>query len=207
MRIIDGLNLPGWRVEIPDCSRNDLPEFFKDLGLRVGAEIGVWKARFSEVLCRGGLEVYAIDQWQEDPDCVLYGTQEMIDKAYSDAMKRLHPYIKAGTCHIIRKASMEAVKDFADGSLDWVYIDGNHSFAYVAQDVFFWSKKVRKGGVIAGHDYIVIKAKNPFFLNVKEVIDAYTRAVRIPKWYVLGEKHPQPGHKRDKERSWMWLKE
>jgi hypothetical protein len=39
---------------------------------------------------------------------------------------------------------MDALNDFEDDSLDFVYIDGNHEFPYVAEDLFHWSKKVRK---------------------------------------------------------------
>jgi glycosyltransferase involved in cell wall biosynthesis len=49
---------------------------------------------------------------------------------------------------------MQAVTDFADESLDFVYIDGNHQLKYVVEDIVEWTKKIKKGGIIAGHDYI-----------------------------------------------------
>jgi len=205
MKIMEGLELPGWAVEIPDCTRFDLPEFFKEMGYKVGVEIGVWKGEFTEVLCQSGSKIYGVDPWVTYDDCDYYGCKSggSLEFAYEDAKARLEPL----GVTIIRKFSMEAVKDFEDGSLDWVYIDGNHSFAYVAQDIHFWGKKVRKGGVISGHDYIhIVSRKDPLMCTVKYVIDAYTRAARIPKWFVLGDKYPQPGHQRDRLRSWFWIK-
>ena len=192
--------MDGWQVEIPDCGREDLPEFFKEMGFKVGAEIGVERGKFIEILCRDGLKLYAIDPWMAYDDLKVKNSQKKHDAFYEEAKERLAPY----DCTIIRKTSMEAVKDFEDGSLDFVYIDGNHSFKYVVEDIWEWSKKVKKGGVISGHDYLHL-GREPHMLDVKYVLDAYTKACRLPKWYVLGRRSPPSGEKRDGERSWFWI--
>jgi len=109
------------------------------------------------------------------------------------------------TCKIIRKKSMEALEDFEDRSLDWVYIDGNHSLPYVVQDLFYWSKKVRSGGVISGDDYRIIKSRDPYRCNVVQGVEAFVSAARIPKYYILGRKQIVEGEKRDKFRNFMWI--
>ncbi len=104
---------------------------------------------------------------------------------------------------------MDALDDFEDNSLDFVYIDANHSFKFVAQDIDGWSRKVRTGGVISGHDYFALRTnpRNVYAWHVKYVVDAYTQAFGIENWYILGQKRPPAGEKRDKWRSWMWIKE
>lgn len=52
----------------------------------------------------------------------------------------------------IRKTSVEASKDFADGSLDAVYIDAEHDIDNVRADIRTWKPKVKKGGFVCGHD-------------------------------------------------------
>lgn len=99
---------------------------------------------------------------------------------------------------------MEAVKDFDDESVDFVYIDGNHEFKYVAEDICEWSKKVKKGGVISGHDYTYSVPYHTYACHVKHVVLAYTAAYYIRRWYVLGLRN-DPG--RDKWRSWMFFKQ
>jgi hypothetical protein len=89
--------------------------------------------------------------------------------------------------------------------LDWVYIDGNHSLPYVIQDLFYWSQKVRSGGVISGDDYRIIKSKDPYRCNVVPAVEAYVAAARIPKYYILGRKQIIEGEKRDKLRNFMWI--
>ena len=102
---------------------------------------------------------------------------------------------------------MDAVKDFADESLDFVYIDANHEFKYVTEDIFEWSKKVRKGGAIAGHDYFYAKQRKFDNIHVRYVVDAYTATFRIHPWYVLGRKEKVEGEVRDQFRSFMWIKQ
>jgi len=50
MKLIDGLKLTGKTVEIPDCTRDDLPELFKVLDFKVGAEIGIYKGEYTKIL-------------------------------------------------------------------------------------------------------------------------------------------------------------
>lgn len=195
MKIIDGLKLPGWQVEIPDCSRDDFPEFFKEMGFKVGAEIGVYVGGYSEILCKAGLKLYSIDPWFYPDNPAKNKGQEI---CYRVTQRKLRSY----DCTVVRKTSMEAVKDFADGSLDFVYIDANHAFKYITEDIWEWSKKVKTGGVISGHDYVIIGD-----CHVQHVVDAYTKALGINKWYVLGRSSALNGEKRDKHRSWFWIKQ
>jgi SAM-dependent methyltransferase len=199
MRIAEGIKYQGRPFEIPDCSRDELPQFFVEMGYKVGAEIGVSKGRFSVKFASQGLTLYAIDPWKVYNDYNDARGQTFYNSLYQQAQKSLAPYT---TCKIIKKPSMEAVLDFADNSLDFVYIDGNHEFKYVAEDVSEWSKKVREGGVISGHDYAYIR----LHCHVIPVVNAYTQAYNITNWYLLGRKTTLAGEKRDNLRSWMWIK-
>ena len=208
MKIIDGLKLPADKnglTEIPDCSRDDLPQFFLERGYKVGAEIGTSKGVYAETICKAGLKLYAIDPWISYDD--YYGGtekfQKKMDRVYEDAKKLLSPY----DCVIIKKTSMDALADIPDESLDFVYIDANHDFMYVAQDLFEWSKKVKKGGVISGHDYFYSQYRTYDAIHVKYVVDAYVKAFKIKQWYVIGRKEKIEGEVRDRPRSFFWIKQ
>lgn len=204
MKISEGIKLKGAGVEIPDCSRDDLPEFFKEMGYKVGVEVGVAKGEFSELFGKAGLKMYCVDPWGNVDDYSRDSFPERLEAEYQETKKRLAPY----DCTLVRKTSMEAVKDFENKSLDFVYIDGHHGFKYVTEDIYEWSKKVKQGGCIAGHDYILTKTPpySPFVCHVRQVVDAYTRAFEINNWYILGRKHADEGEKRDRCRSWLWIK-
>jgi hypothetical protein len=200
MKLIDAIKGKGRPFEIPDASRDDLPEFFTQMGFKTGAEIGVYKGDFTQKLCKPGLKVYAIDPWFGYPGT----TQGRQDTLYEHTKKALSPY---PNCIIVRKTSMEAVNDFPDNSLDFVYIDADHEFRYIAEDLAEWTKKVRPGGIVSGHDYFFV-ARGTGLTNwhVAYVLKAYVGAFNIPSWYLIGSKETKPGEKRDKWRSWFFIK-
>ena len=172
-------------------TREELADYFVELGFKKGAEIGVERGKYTEVLCKAGLEVYAIDAWTAYRGYREHVSQEKLDKFLEEAKKRLAPY----KCHIIKAFSLEAAKNFKDESLDFVYIDSNHSFIYIAQDLDAWSKKVRKGGIVAGHDFRKFGGK--YGLNschVKEVVQAWANSYKLnlkvtkertPSWFYI----------------------
>jgi len=106
-------------------------------------------------------------------------------------------------CKLVRKFGAEAAKDRLTGSLDFVYIDANHSLPYVIDDIMTWLPKIRPGGIISGHDYR--KTKNNFELHVVQAVNAYTDAYKVRPWFVLGRKNMIEGEIRDTHRSWMWV--
>jgi SAM-dependent methyltransferase len=204
MRLIDGLKQKGQPFEIPDSSRDDLPHFFVEMGYKVGVEIGVYKGEFSEKLCRAGLNLYAIDPWLAYTGYGNPKDQAKFDLQYQETRQLLAPY---PNCNLVRKTSMDAATDFPDGSLDFVYIDANHEFRYIAEDLSEWTKKVKPSGIVSGHDYFFVKTR-PGRENwhVAQVLNAYLAAYNIPNWYLIGSKNAKVGEKRDKWRSWMFVK-
>lgn len=203
MNLIDGIKLKGTPAEIPDCSRDDLPQFFLDVGFKVGAEIGVDKGEFSEKIAKSGLKLYSIDPWQYDENYHESPIQKRLDFLYEHTQRVLNPYPNVS---IIRKTSVEAVREFEDESLDFVYIDGNHQFKYIAEDLSLWSKKVKKGGIICGHDYIYTSGRTKAgTVHVIYVVNAFTQAYNIKNWWLLGRKERRDNETRDRFRSWMWF--
>jgi hypothetical protein len=207
MKLLDGIKIKGdpkknGRVEIPDCQRSDLPQFFVDMGYKVGAEIGVETGYFSEELLRVGLRVYSIDPWVHSPTWQYQKSVEKMKSIYDAAKEKLSKYENS---IIIRKISMDAVLDFPDESLDFVYIDGNHEFRYFAEDLYEWPKKVRRGGIVSGHDYFTPVQKK--ICAVQPILHAYVNWFKIDTWYVLGSKRRHlPGQIRERFRSWFWIK-
>lgn len=188
----------------------ELPKLFRKLGFKTGAEIGVQKGRYSKFLCAyiPGLKLYCIDPWLAYDEYVEQHDaqgQIALNEFLEIAKQRLAPY----NCEFIREFSMKAVQRFCDNSLDFVFIDGNHSFQYVVNDIAEWSKKVRPGGIISGHDYwsslggrAYTKGLSPNerirLCQVKDAVDGWTHTNKINPWFILvGDKCP----------SWFWVKE
>jgi SAM-dependent methyltransferase len=206
MTFKEGLTHYGLPYEIPDCSRNGLPQFLVDSGYKVGAEVGVYKAEYSERFAKVGLKHYAIDPWMAFPgQGRTQKVQERQEFLYGHAQRVLAPY---PNCTMIRKTSMDALADFADNSLDYVYLDGDHSFRFAAEDIVEWSKKVRPGGIVAGHDYWNTGPdKWNVVCQVKAVLDAYIKVFEIKSFYIYGKMHPLDEQKKDdKFHSWLYIK-
>lgn len=199
MLLADAIKHKGKPFWISNCSRDDLPVFFKQLGFTTGVEIGVQWGINLEKYCQVGLTMYGIDPFLSYPD---HRTTKYIEELYPAAVKKFSIY---PNCKIIRKMSMDALNDFNKRSLDFVYIDGNHQFEYVANDLVYWSEKVKKGGIIAGHDYKCqhVDRANRF---VGPVVDAFTKAYDIQNWWILGSQSPRPGEKVDESLSFMFFK-
>lgn len=191
-------------IEIPNVNRKDLARLFCKLDFRTGAEIGSESGIYSKDLCECNprATVYLIDAWKAYRGYREYVSQAKIDAFYERIQERLEDF---GNYEIIRKFSMDAVRDFADRSLDFVYIDANHGFEYVVQDIGFWSRKVRKGGIVSGHDYI--RRARPTATHVVQAVQGYVYCYGIEPWFLLGRNAKVPGEIRDKSRSWFWVKQ
>lgn len=194
-------------VTIPNMGRDDLAMLFAELNFKEGAEIGVENGIYSEILCRANpnLHLYSIDPWIASAyEPGVHGVeteQQNYDMRYKETKKRLAPY----KCDVIRETSLSGVKNFPDESLDFVYIDANHDFPNVANDIHAWSKKVRRGGIVSGHDYAYFPLRK--HNHVKYVVQAYTRAYGIIPYFVVGaDAVNEPGVTRDPIRSWFWVK-
>ena len=188
-------------IEIPNINRTIMAQTLYELEFKVGAEIGVAAGEHAETLCKNNpnLTLYCIDAWQYYHGYYDY-LGEKLEKFYKKAQSRLAPY----NCILIKKFSMDAVKDFEDNSLDFVYIDGAHDFKNVADDVCEWTKKVRIGGIVYGHDFK--RSKSNYLNAVKDVVPAYCYQYKINPWFILGTKGHSGGMFKEGTQSWMFIK-
>ena len=166
-------------------NRLDLADYFASLGFTRGAEIGVADGRYSEILLQRipGLELLCVDPFYRRGH-------------FEKATKRLGKY----NANIIRKTSMEAlycVKKGIRGGLDFVFIDAKHWFDFVMEDVIGWSRVVRDGGIVSGHDYYKFHGS-----GVMEAVDTYTKIHKI-KLNIIPEYHG--GYRDDVPPCW-WFK-
>lgn len=205
--ILDKFNLdPTQRMplEIRDFDREAMAGLFAELRFSRGVEVGVRDGGYSLTLMENipGLVLYGVDPYEPHEgyrDHTRKSTFEGFEKEAHDKLDRADGY------NFIRKYSSEALELFDDNSLDFVYIDGDHSFYEATHDIEKWSKKVRPGGIVSGDDYF--KHKGPARIHVHQVVNGYTDAWHINPWFVVGSKEIVPGEKRDHGRSFFWIKQ
>lgn len=164
-------------------NRTELAQYFAKLGFKTGAEIGVCKGHYSKKLCENipGLKLYGIDNWSNNSGS--HRERNHRDSAYKQTLENLKPFLASGHFLIIRKSSMDALADIPDESLDFVFIDADHTYEGVKEDVEGWSKKVRKGGIVSGHDYYEFKSgKGGIIPAVNEYVAKHGLDLKLTDW-------------------------
>jgi len=144
----------------------------------VGVEIGVNRGKHAEELLKGldFKKLYLVDIWDKRAYYIKHGGILTDEKMYQYVLRTFKDNDKV---EIIRKCSVEAAPQFEDESLDFAYIDADHSYEAVIDDINAWYPKVRERGVLCGHDY------HPAW---KGVIKATNELADKNDWYLFQEK-------------------
>ena len=147
-------------------------------------EVGVWKGHslvyLGKLLNNKKVNISAVDLWDE--------TYKYESGRFSEHKKHVLEIFrtnvkKANLNNVIKEIkelSWEGSKHFEDASVDFVFIDADHSYDSVVKDINSWLPKIRKGGMISGHDYF-----NP--CGVKKAVDKrFGKKVKTYNncWYV-----------------------
>ena len=155
----------------------DFQEFYTDIANKnfsVYVELGTWKGYSISFLAKKIIEsgkddfkIYGVDLFEDTSihlkDDTTYLSEQIpfIYEIYNEVLKRngVRDYIED-----IKGSSWEVSKRFEDSSVDFVFIDADHKYESVKKDIESWWPKIKKGGIISGHDYF-----NPS--GVKRAVD------------------------------------
>ena len=156
----------------------------------IGIQIGSYAGESTSLFLRSGVfkTLYAIDPWEcgydnsdSTSDKRLIAAEQMFDKHFKD-----NKIIKK-----IKAKSSDVIDQFEDESLDFIYIDGCHTYKAVKEDLNNYVPKIKKGGIIAGHDYD-ITGSVPHIIGVKKAIDEYFGKAPLKTY---------------KDNSWVYIKD
>jgi hypothetical protein len=163
---------------------NDRVELVKSLCCAgdVGAEIGVLNGDFSGVLAATKpKKLFLIDAWQRQEGEY---EKDIANAWVGDAMYEsvVHRFVKDYNVIPMRAWSLEAAGCFPDAFFDWIYLDADHTREAFRSDLGAWWGKIKKGGLLLGHDYC-----NEPHIQVKEVLADYkldylTLESSYPSW-------------------------
>lgn len=143
----------------------------------LGAEIGVLNANTSMRIlqARPLLTLIMIDPWTVPApgssydmaqDCNSQKSQEAHDAAYRLTLERVK--FAGKRARIFKAYSADIAEKTVDKSLDFVFIDGDHSYEGCLSDIRLWLPKIKPGGFISGHDY-----DHPKLPGVKKAVDEF----------------------------------
>jgi hypothetical protein len=128
----------------------------------IGAEIGVWSGENAAYLLQElpNLTLYLIDKWwpvEQDSDYFKSGDDvakynlDMHNYWMSKALSEIRPYYNRVI--LLYGDSTNVYRHIYPLSLDFVFIDGDHSYKGVYQDCDNFYNKVKDGGILSGHDW------------------------------------------------------
>ena len=162
-----------------------LPEIAKKENI-VGCEIGInWGISLAYTLdtVPNILKIYAIDPYSgyDGSFDLSICKPHFISKMTGDKMSKVV---------FIEKTSNEAVADISDDSLDYVFIDGLHTYEQALQDCRNYWNKVKIGGIFSGHDWLMSEIQNSVYTFMDEMSIPREKLKITPNngiWYWIKE--------------------
>lgn len=163
-------------------SRTELPHLLNSLGLvGTGVEVGVqWAQNFSHIRANWkGEMLIGVDPWK-----AYYGidvTDARHEEIHQHARNAMASF-NSMTWRFMRMTSVEAAtqlaKEIAGGRapLDFVYLDGDHDYVPIIEELHLWWPLIKPGGIIAGHDWII----DGWHLN-EQPFTTYETKAQLPK--------------------------
>lgn len=139
--------------------RNHLGFIAEEEKMKIGAELGVQRGIFAqEILDRwtSAKEYHLIDLWTHQDNYVDSANvkQEIQNKFMNEALQRLQVFDGRTAIKVCRNYTVVCVKNYPNEYFDFIYVDARHDYKGVSIDIEDWWRKLKVGGIMAGHDYV-----------------------------------------------------
>jgi len=146
-------------------------------------EIGVETGNFSDAIytITKPSKLYLLDCWQAISE-TENRPQNMQDRYYHIVQQK---FGNKKDVEIIKEYSVQAAALFEDDYFDWIYIDACHTYDSAKSDLEAWFPKVKNGGFIAGHDYVV----RPNF-GVVSAVNEFVQKHGLAIVYLTNKRNP-----------------
>lgn len=175
-------NMAPNRPPVFKCSGYGLRDLVKNIESPVGIEIGCAEGFTSEFILDSNpnLTLYCIDPYVNYIDWNGNNLNEREDvyRIFCDRVSRFGERIKT-----VRKFSDDAVNDIADNSLDFIFIDGLHTYDQVTKDMANYYPKLKDNGIFAGHDYRGIECINRAVTEFAASKNKSVLETEVDVWY------------------------
>jgi len=176
--------------------RREMYRIFAEHGCLYGAEIGVQRGRNAAVMfeCIPGLHLIAVDPYKNHK----YGRGSWGVEFLNNVRRETHSRLANFDVTYIELFSEQASWLVDDESLDFVYIDADHSYDFCMLDILMWSRKVKHGGIISGHDF------HGSVGGVKQAVVDYASSHKMVIYSTDGKRKDR--EKGDRFPSWFLVK-
>ncbi len=114
----------------------------------VGAELGVNRGEFSQEILNlnNPKKLHLVDVW---------GSKRYNQEIRKEVETKFYKQIEDGLVEVNLGFSTIVVDQFDEEYFDWIYIDTDHSYKTTKRELELYHSKMKRGGIIAGHDYTI----------------------------------------------------
>jgi len=186
-------------VTVEGMSRIGLYKFFSSLNFRKGCEVGVLKGSNAVHMFKTipDLKLFLVDPYKDHPFSTIRWGSQLHSKNMEKAIKAVMHH-DATWLIGFSEFVFDRVKD---NSLDFVYIDGNHMYDFFMLDIILWTRKVKRNGIVSGHDF----ANRGKKCAVRTVVEQYTSNHKFSPIYLTDPSAVEA--KGDTSPSWFFIKD
>jgi hypothetical protein len=171
--------IPGW-FDFADIY-NHLVERASDgaIFVEVGAYLGRSSIYLASRIKRSGkkIRLYVVDLWDGwvYSACQADASLSQAKDVFGEFVRNVRRAKVEDVIYPLKMSSEQAAELFEDGTLDFVFLDADHAYSSVRRDLEGWFPKVKRRGVLGGHDYL-----NPDCLDVRRAVDAFFQEQALP---------------------------
>lgn len=168
--------------------RRDLKELLPDISEAVCVELGVAEGLFSsDILSWGVKKLYSVDLWESHPERPgdVASPQEWHTANYQNVKKLLSKF--GDRSEILRGFTTVMAQLVPNLSCDLVYVDADHSYIGVKNDINSWWPKLKNGGVMAFHDYEMDH------YGVKQAVNEFASGLDMQVYLIREDKKEDAG--------------
>lgn len=162
----------------------ELPSLIKLLGPEcTGVELGVWTGHNMAYLleqCNNIKMLFGIDPYKPYQDWNRYIDKQVMENAKQTAINNLIDFKDRSKLLVTTSQEASTLLD----NLDFIFIDGDHSFEMCYNDLNLWYDKVRPGGLFSGHDF-TLEGVNKALLKFRTErnIKGFFKVIPNDVWY------------------------
>lgn len=153
----------------------------------VGAEVGVWDGRLSAFLLgrRKDLRLYMVDRWCEVEPTHRYRQsnsqmartpQQTYMEIEAKARKAVEPFGERAMP--LKGESVEMARKIWDNTLDFVFVDADHTYEGCKEDIEAWYPKLKPNALLCGHDWD--HPDHPGEWGVRQAVEEFAAKVDRP---------------------------
>jgi hypothetical protein len=181
-----------------------LPLVKEQLGdVDIAVELGVWRGHYSRSIINTlipktfyGVDPYELYEGYSDKPGGMsnpeFNSQKNMDNLHNKTLAKYENFndsYRRTKSILVRDFGDAYAQQFEDNSVDFVYLDADHTYESVKAEIKAWWPKVKIGGILSGHDYFdktyfgVIPAVNEFV--EREQLELKTTDEKFKSWWVV----------------------